>query len=382
MERGRTGETWRSKRWDSFCVDIPNWSIVLPGFPYTGDDPNGFMSRNELIRHLENYAAKFEMPVHQGVEVRSVEPAEGGPGYIVRTSVEDLEARHVVVATGGFQVPKIPALSSRLSQGILQLTADAYKNPQSLPAGGVLLVGSGSSGGQLSEELVMSGREVYLSTSGCAWTPRRYRGKDTLWWFKRLGKSDRTVDDLPDPNSRFSCTPMITGKDGGHNLSLRSLSKMGVTLLGHLRSVDGYKLTFLPDVRENIKKGDEITAENLRAIDDYIRDNSIVAPEVTEEERSWKEPEGWVEKSPVESIDLRDADVNTIIWTTGYTVDYSWVRVPVFDASGYPAHHRGVTKFSGLYFIGIPWLYKSKSASLGGIGEDASYISSAIMATR
>ena len=379
LERGRIGETWRSKRWDSFCVDIPNWTLLLPGFPYRGEQPDGFMSRDELTAYLDRYVATFKLPVREGVGVESVDPAGEGPGYLVRTSKGDIEARKVVIATGGFQVPKIPRLSSGLAKDFRQLTPDEYKNPQSLPAGGALVVGSGSSGGQLSEELAKSGRKVYLSTSACAWTPRRYRGKDTLWWFKRVGKSDRTVHDLPDSRSRFSCTPMITGKDGGHNLSLRSLSKMGVTLLGHLRSIDGHEVAIVPDLAENIRKGDQTTSENLKGVDDYILENGIAAPELTEEERSWQEPDEWVDRSPTLSLDLREAGVNTVIWTTGYTVDYSWVHVPVFDATRYPVHYRGVTKFSGLYFIGIPWLYKSKSASLGGIGEDASYISAAIM---
>ena len=388
LERGRVGETWRSKRWDSFCLDLPNWGILLPGFPYSGDQPDGFMSRDGIVAYLEHYADCFNLPILKGVNVESVEPSPEGHSYLIRTMDAVFEAKHVVVATGGFQVPKLPSVNTHLPADFLQLTPDTYKNPESLPPGAVLLVGSGSSGGQIAEELIEAGREVYLSTSRCAWTPRRYRGKDTVYWFIKMGRSDEIVDKpggdhidfSKEADSKFACTPMISGKNGGHDLNLRLLARKGVILLGRLQSIRGYEITLAPNLEQNIREGDETTSNTLKLIDQFIEENQIDAPELTPEESSWKHPviEPRIQQERRTVLNLQSANISTLIWTTGYRVDYSWVHVPVFDDKGYPVHRRGVTSVQSLYFIGLPWLYKRNSAGLGGVGQDAEYIASVI----
>ena len=376
LERGRVGETWRSGRWDSFTLVTPNWMTQLPGFPYQGDDPDGFLPREDIVAYLEQYAASFNAQIQCGVQVTAVRQQPGGDGYIVEAEERTFGARNVVLATGAYPKPKLPLLSTALPVDIRQMHTSEYRNPQALPSGAALVVGTGQSGCQIAEELHQSGRQVYLSTSSCGRAPRRYRGKDSTWWLARLGFFDRTVDQLPSPAAKFACSPHVSGQQGGHDINLRQLAKEGIILLGHLQAGQGRQIILAPDLEENFAKADAFAAQITQGIDEYIKKTGmeVAANRTTAEAPS----NGATSTKPLLTLDLQVAGISTIIWASGYKLDFGWVHLPVFDQTGYPVHRRGVTAFPGLYFLGLHWLYKMKSALLYGVGEDAAFIASAI----
>ena len=366
-------EAWRNQRWDSFTLLTPNWMIRLPGAEYQGDSPHGFMSRLEIIQYLENYLERYGMPVRYGVRVGSVEPAQDG--YLLRTSQGEFLASNVVVATGSFRHPKIPAFSANLSGDILRLHSSAYRNPAQLPAGAVLVVGSAQSGCQIAEELYLAGRKVYLCVGTAGRLPRRYRGRDTADWFYELGGFDRTPDMLPSPKARFAGNPHVSGKDGGHTLNLHQFTRDGVTLLGHIRSARDHRIELAPDLHESLAKADQFEADLVKAIDGYIAKNGINAPEdeVPVLRDGYSAP-------LLTELDLHRAGVSSVIWAMGFTFDSNLVRLPVYDEFNYPVTSRGVTRFPGLYFVGLHFLHSAKSTLLLGVGEDARYVAEHIAA--
>ena len=376
LEQGRVGETWRSGRWDSFTLNTPNWMTQLPGFPYQGDDPDGFLPREDIVAYLEQYAASFHAPLQCGVRVTAVRQQPGGGGYLVDAEEITVKARNIVLATGAYPKPKLPTASAALSVDICQLHTSEYRNPQMLPSGAVLVVGTGQSGCQIAEELHESGRQVYLSTSSCGRAPRRYRGKDSTWWLSRLGFFDRTLDQLPSPTAKFACNPHVSGNHGGHDINLRQFARQGMILLGHVQAAQGKQMILAPDLEENLTKADAFAAQITQGIDEYIKRTGMdVAANNTIREVP---PTGALTAKPILTLDLQSAGINTIIWATGYKLDFGWMHLPVFDQTGYPVHQRGVTAYPGLYFLGLHWLYKTKSALLYGVGEDAAFIASAI----
>jgi putative flavoprotein involved in K+ transport len=378
LERGRVAETWRSQRWDSFTLVTPNWMTQLPGFPYQGEDSDGFLPHDEIVLTLERYAQSFQAPVHCGVQATGVRLRPEGNGYLVETSADTYEAANVVLATGGFPRPKLPQASAAIPVNIMQLHSSQYRKPQRLPSGSVLVVGSGQSGSQIAEELHQSGRQVYLCVSRCGRSPRRYRGKDVMWWVNQMGGYDRTVDSLPSPAARFVCHPDLSGKNGGHAINLRQLAREGVVLLGRLQEVHGNHVMLAPDLEENLTRADALAMQLMHAIDDYVLRTGMDVPvESMIEDPTSK----WVPPAePIPELDLYAAGISTVIWATGFKLDFGWVHVPVFDEAGAPLHQRGITSSPGLYFLGLPWLYKEKSALLFGIGEDAAFLAADIAA--
>jgi len=366
----QAGEAWRN-RWDSFTFVTPNWSIRLPGMGYAGDDPDGFMAKDEIVATFERYAARFNMPIRYRVRAMAVE--QGGGGYFVTTSTGTIEARNVVVATGPFQRPKIPPFSKNIPARVLQLPSGQYRNPQALPAGEVLVVGSAQSGSQIAEELYKSGRKVYLSTSSAGRVPRRYRGQDIVWWLEQIGWFDQTPDQLPNPNARFAGNPHTTGRDGGHTLNLHQFSRDGVTLFGHVWGAEDGNILFASDLQENLTKMDQIEVDVLKAIDTFIEKAGLVVPI----ESPPRLTDGY-DATVITKLNLKAAGISSLIWAMGYTLDFSWIKFPIFDEHGYPKQKRGVTEYQGLYFLGLNWMYKRKSAILLGIAEDAAYIASQI----
>ena len=380
LERAdRPGSAWR-QRWDSFTLVTPNWACRLPGAPYSGDDRDGFTPRDEILDVFESYTASQELPVRFGVDVTAVEPLAGRPGYLVRTIGADtigadFEAQNVVVATGMYQRPKIPDFSSGLPTDVLQLHSGQYRNPASLPPGAVMVVGSGQSGCQIAEELYKSGRRVYHSIGSAGRAPRRYRGKDTYEWLVLAGFFDRTPDMLPSPKARFAPDPHLSGAGGGHTLNLHRFARDGVTLLGHLRGATDGRLDVAPDLHESLSKADQFEAQLVKLIDGYIAKNGLDAPE----ERLPELRDGF-DQAVITELDVRTAGITTVIWAAGYRFDFSWVKLPVCDEDGYPVQERGVTRYPGLYFVGLPWLHTRKSGLLLGVGEDAEYIAGRIAA--
>ena len=366
----KVAEVWRN-RWDSFTLITPNWMTRLPGAEYQGDDPDGFMARDDLVAYFEEYIKRFELPIRYGIRVTSIEPSEAG--YLIKTNKSDYEAANVVVAMGLHQQSKMPLFSTNFPSEIYQIHSSEYRNPDTLPVGPVVVVGSAQSGCQIAEELYQSGRKVYLSVSSAGRIPRRYRGKDITSWMTDIGFFDRTVDKLPSPQDKFAASAQGTGKDGGHTINLHQFAKDGVVLLGRIQSVQEDRIVLTPDLKENLAKGDKFEAFMVKEIDNYIERKGLDAPlDPLPELRDGYNSEEILE------LDLQSAGIKNVIWATGYKFDFSLVKPPAFDDDGYPVQKRGASEFPGLYFIGLPFLHTSKSGLLAGVGDDAANVVSAI----
>jgi putative flavoprotein involved in K+ transport len=365
LERARIGETWR-RRWDSFCLVTPNWTLRMPGHPYDGDDPDGFMPRDEIVAYLERCAAAIEAPVREGVEVTALRPLPGG-GLELATSQGSIEAHSVVLATGAYQRPHRPAAAATLPADLLQIDVEGYRNPAELPDGPILIVGSGQSGCQIAEELSRSGREVFLACGRAPWGPRRIGGRDVLWWALETGYLDATVSSLPDPQARLAANVLATGHGGGHDLHLRTLRAMGVTLLGHFLGAEGTRARFAPDLAETVAWGDERNAQLMGLVDRLVAERGLPAVDLPP-------PEPFDADAP-EELDL--TGFGAAVFTCGFRPDHaSWVHCPgAFDELGFPIHEDGAcAAAAGLHFIGVHFLRKRKSSTFLGIGEDAAIV--------
>jgi putative flavoprotein involved in K+ transport len=379
LERGRVGERWRSERWDSFCFQFPNWTIELPGYKYQCDDPEAFAPGREVVRFIEDYAAYIKAPTRCGVEVASLERTEDSSRYLLTTNNGAIEAANVVIATGPYQLPVIPAMSAHVPNNILQVHSNAYRNPAQLRPGAVLVVGSGASGCQIADDLQQSGHRVYLSVGRHSRTPRRYRGQDFAYWGAALKRPEQIVDTVP-INLRKGAEVLLTGANGGYDVDLRSMAARGIVLLGHLQGIQDGALILADDLEQNLAKGDESLENFKKAVDDYVTNNGLEAPEEREPEVNSN-----ITKEisiPVSHLNLKDAGVSGIVWATGFRYDFDWVKLPIFDDGGEPVHRRGVTQFPGIYFLGLRWLYKRKSAFLlrASGAEDATYLAEQIIA--
>jgi putative flavoprotein involved in K+ transport len=379
LERGRIGERWRSERWDSFTLQTPNWVNGLPGFPYAGDDPDGFLPRDDVVRLLEGYAAKLKAPLRTGIAVESVRQDSRPRRYRIGTSTGIIQAQNVVVATGPFQRPKIPPFAARFSPGILQLSASEYRNPEQLPPGAVLVVGSGASGCQICEELNERGRTVYFSLGRCERQPRRYRGRDVIWWAVALGRWNQPTDTLASPDDKYRAGAQLSGTRGGHDLDYRRLADGGVVLLGHLRGLEDGTLGFAADVRETLAAWDQSLKAFKARVDDHVRQAELDAP--PDEAPGDLSPGTCDTMDPITGLDPVAAGITAIIWATGFEYDYGWIELPILDAAGAPVHERGVTAAAGLYFLGLRWLHRRSSAFIGGVGQDAAYLAEHIAAS-
>ena len=365
LERGRVGETWR-RRWDSFCLVTPNWTVQLPEHPYDGNDPDGFMARDEIVAYLERYAAACGAPVREGVQVTSLRPTANG-GFALATSDGELRANTVVLATGAYQRPHRPRAAATLPADVLQLDADDYRNPHELPAGAVLIVGSGQSGCQIAEELRQAGRDVFLACGRAPWGPRRIGDHDLLWWALETGFWDAPASGLPDPSARLFANIVATGRDGGHDLHLRTLKRDGVTLLGRFLGADGHVARFAPDLADSVVWGDQRHAEFMALVRKLVAQRGLPEPGIAD-------PEPFEDGGPRE-LDLQG--VGAVVFTSGFRPDYaSWVDVPgAFDDVGFPLRDEGAsTAAPGLYFVGVHFLRKRKSSLLIGVGEDAAIV--------
>jgi putative flavoprotein involved in K+ transport len=365
--------SWRG-RWDSFTLVLPNWTYQIPDNGYNGGDPDGFMERNDLVARMEQFSASFQPEIRFGTKVTSVEKNLNGGNFLVRTPESAFSAENVVVAAGTFQTPKVPPFSKSLSKDITQIHTNDYRNPESLPAGAVLVVGTGQSGCQIAEELYQSGRKVFLCVGRANRVPRRYRGKDIIWWLEKINFFDQTADSLASSKERFNAHPFVTGKDGGRSLNLHQFAKDGVVLLGHMKNAQGYSVQFVPDLKENLHKVDQFVAELKQKIDDLIIEQNIAAEAAPEK----IEIKNGYEAEIIEELDLNAEGIKTIIWATGYKYDFSWVDFPILDQDGYPIQDRGVSEIPGLYFLGLHFMYKRRSGLLWGVGEDAAHIAEAI----
>jgi putative flavoprotein involved in K+ transport len=377
LERDRPGYEWRERRWDSFCLVTPNWQCQLPGFPYDGPDPDGFMGRNEIVAYLEKYAASFDPPLVHGAEVTRLRSGLRGP-FRLATSAGDLTADQVVVATGPYQLPAIPPSAARLPGGITQLHSSQYRRPWQLPPGAVLVVGTGQSGCQIAEDLHLAGRQVHLSVGSAPRVARRYRGRDVVAWLDTMGYYDKGISEFADADSvRLRANHYVTGRDGGHDIDLRAFARDGMRLHGRLAAISGARLDFAADLGANLDRADAVSESIKDSIDAFIDASGTDAPPEPRYAPVWQPPGG-----PEPQLDLDHAGISAVIWSTGFGRDYRWVDVPVFDGRGYPTHDRGVTNCPGLYFIGLPWLHTWGSGRFSGVGRDARHLAARIIADR
>jgi putative flavoprotein involved in K+ transport len=374
LERDLVGHDWRERRWDSFCLVTPNWQCDLPGFPYRGADPHGFMVRDEVLDYLAGYARSFDPPLHEGVEVtRLAQEADGG--YGLETSDGAVRAEQVVVATGGYHHPLVPPIAAGLPDDLEQIHSSAYRNPEALPEGPVLVVGTGQSGCQIAEDLHLTGRLVHLSVGSAPRTARFYRGRDVTDWLHDMGHYDVPVTEhtLGD-GIRLQANHYVTGRDGGHDIDLRRFALEGMRLYGHLDRVDRDGLAFADDLGANLDHADGVAQGIKDAIDEYVAGRGLSAPE----EAPYAPP--WHPERRRTRLDLAGGAVRSVVWSTGYRADYRWVELAAFDGAGYPVHHRGVTPLPGLYFLGLPWLHTWGSGRFASVGRDAGYLAHRIAA--
>ena len=374
FEKHKIAHAWRTKRWDSFCLVTPNWQCTLPGYHYPGSDKEGFMQRDEIVRYIEDYARSFGPCIKEGVSVLSVRQHETRNVFEVVTSIGTYTADQVVVATGGYHTPKIPRMAEQLPKSIVQLHSSEYQNARSLPEGEVMVVGTGQSGCQIAEDLLLAERKVHLCVGGAPRSPREYRGKAVVDWLDQMGYYDIPIDEHPQKETvRTKTNHYVTGRGGGREIDLRQFATEGMRLHGRLNTIQDNKFTFKADLKENLDYADSVAESIKGTIDQHIEKAKIDAPIEPAYKPLW-EPE---ETST--NLELEADKISTIIWSTGYHTDFSWIEVPAFNGKGYPGHERGVsTTVENLYFVGLPWLYTWGSARFSGIARDATYLADCI----
>lgn len=373
LEQHRVGHAWRDERWDTFCLVTPNWQCKLPGYAYGGNDPQGFMKRDEIVAYVEGYARSFAANVLEGVRVLSLSRSASGLDFELETSAGHFSADQVVVATGSYHVPSSPPSAGHVPSHITTLHSSSYKNPEQLPEGAVLVVGTGQSGCQIAEDLHFAGRKVHLAVGNAPRCARRYRGRDVVEWLDRLGYYDIPIANHPNREQvRDKTNHYVTGRDGGRDIDLRKLALEGMRLYGPLSAFSATGATFTPELGQHLDAADAVYASINRTIDKFIAERGLDAPQDTEYQPLWRP-----DVEPLE-LDFEREGIRSIVFSTGFRADFAWIRLSAFDASGYPQHERGVTHVPGLYFIGLPWLYTWGSGRFSGVGRDADHLVSHI----
>lgn len=367
LERDEIFHAWKKERWDSFCLVTPNWQCKLPGHEYTGTEPHGFMVKSDIISFVEDFADSFSPPVLESVAVTGL--TKDGGRFFLKTSKGEFTADQVCIATGGYHKPITPRMAERLPPRLLQLHANQYRNPEQLPDGAILVVGTGQSGCQIAEDLHLAGRKVHLAVGSAPRVSRFYRGRDIVDWLQDMGHYDLSVTDHPmQEGVRGKANHYVTGRDGGRDIDLRKFALEGMSLHGHLAAVAGEQLEFAQDLADSLDSADRVNDRIKDSIDAYISGQKIAAPTEHRYVPVW-EP---ADADP--ALDLGAAEITSIIWCVGYQPDYAWVHVPVFTGRGTPSHVRGVTAVPGLYFLGLPWLHTWGSGRFAAIAQDAAHL--------
>lgn len=372
LEKHTPMHAWRTQRWDAFCLVTPNWQCKLPGHDYDGPEPHGFMKKDQIVAYLEAFLKKVNPPMLTGVTVQHVKARPEG-GYAVQTTAGLFTADQVVVASGGYHEPVVPRLAERLPAHITQLHSEQYRNQQSLPEGGVLVVGSGQSGAQIAEDLHLAGKQVHLAVGDAPRCARFYRGRDVVDWLADMGYYDMPVDQHPlREGVRDNTNHYVTGRDGGRDIDLRAFAKQGMKLYGLLDSLQDGVVSFQDNLKAALDQADKVYNGINAAIDKHIAEQGIDAPAGGVYEPVWQ-PDGNHTR-----LDLAAEGITSVIWCIGFKPDFSWLDAPVFNGRGQPVHHRGVTRQAGLYFLGLPWLYTWGSGRFSGVARDALYLAEAI----
>jgi len=375
LERHRIAERWRTGRWDSLVMNGPAWHDRFPGMEFPGQSPNSFPLKDQVADYFESYARMIAAPVRCGVDVAAVRRNAGCVGFRVETSAGVLEANNVVAVTGPFQTPVIPNVIPE-GAGVVQIHSSNYRNPAQLPAGAVLVVGAGSSGAQIADELLRAGRKVYLSVGPHERPPRAYRGRDFCWWLGVLGQWD-TENRVA---GKEHVTIAVSGAHGGYTIDFRRFAAEGMMLVGSTRSYRNGVVSFASDLSDNIAMGDASYFSLLDQADDYVIRNGLELPEEPGARKVGPDPECLVR--PMRELDLGAAGVASVIWATGFSSDYSWLKVDALDEAGKPRHQRGVSTEPGVYFLGLPWQSRRGSAFIWGVWHDAKYLADRISTRR
>jgi putative flavoprotein involved in K+ transport len=370
LERHTIGHEWKTRRWDSFCLVTPNRQCLLPGFPYAGTDPDGFMVKSEIVEYLQAYVASFDPPLLEGVSATRLQRGPDGR-FVIETSAGTLSADQVVLATGPYQTPSLPRMAERLPVSIAQIHSSAYQNAESLAPGAVLVVGTGQSGCQIAEDLHLAGRRVHLATGTAPRVARFYRGRDCMTWLDEIGHYSKGITEFADQDAtRFKVNHYVTGRDGGRDIDLRAFARDGMRLYGRALSIGAGEVGFADNLAANLDGADAISEGIKDLIDAHITAKNISAPTEARYVPVWQ-PEDDIDRT---RLDLAEASITTVIWATGYQRDYHWIELPLFDGRGYPTHERGVTSQAGLYVIGMPWQYTWGSGRFRGVGDDAVFL--------
>lgn len=371
LEKDRIAESWRTRRWDSLVANGPAWHDRFPGMEFADTGPDGFAAKDSVAEYLVEYAERISAPIRCGVEVKKVERNDGKAGFRIETSQGVIEARNVVAATGPFQQPIIPPLVPKETP-IVQLHSNSYRNPGQLPEGAVLVVGAGSSGAQIADELMRSGKKVYLSVGPHDRPPRSYRARDFCWWLGVLGKWDAAAPD----EGAAHVTISVSGAHGGETVDFRKLAEKGMTLVGMTQAFENGVMRFAPDLADNLSNGDANYLSMLDEADAYVERNGLDLPDESEARIIGSDPECVT--NPVLELDLAKAGVTAIVWATGFALDFSWLKVDAFDEQGKPKHQRGVSSEPGVYFLGLPWLSRRGSSFIWGVWHDAKFLADQI----
>ncbi|SCB36305.1 MSMEG_0569 family flavin-dependent oxidoreductase [Rhizobium hainanense] len=366
FEKKTAAHKWKSERWDAFCLVTPNWQCLLPDHPYDGADPHGFMVRDEIVGYLDRFIDKVKAPVLENTEVTLIE--RDGSGFRIETSAGVVGADAVILATSLYANPFIPRAAEKLPESILQLHTASYRNPEILPEGEVMVIGSGQSGCQIAEDLHLAGRRVHLVTGNAPRCARLYRGRDVVDWLTDIGQYDITIEHDGMNKKKHDTNHYLTGRDGGRDIDLRKFAQEGMELYGRMETVSGGKMIFRPNLAKNLDEADRVYNSINALIDRHIADRAIDAPPP-----SVYEPV-WVPERETTELDLEAAGVTSVIWATGFTPDWSFVSLPIFDGTGYPVQRRGVTGIPGTYVLGLPWLWTWGSGRFLGMAKDAEYI--------
>jgi len=377
LESGTAAHEWADSRWDNFTLVTPNWHCRLPGYPYDGPDPDGFMTRDQVAEWLEGFVRSFDPPVREHTRVVETRQRAGG-GFVLDLETpegsETLEADYVVVATGGYHEPIVPAFARAIDPTVTQVHSQAYLNSEQLPDGAVLVVGTGQSGAQIAEDLHLEGRQVHLALGSAPRVARRYRGRDCMTWLSDMGLYDTAVQQYPGGlAAREKTNHYVTGRDGGRDIDLREFAAQGMKLYGSLSDAQGTHLAFEPTLARSLDAADAVYMSICGDIDRYIEREGIDAPL----EDSYVP--GWAPDHEPRVLDLAEAGVTSIVWAIGYRPDYRWLKVGVFDGTGRPTHSRGVTAVPGLFFVGLPWMHTWGSGRFLGIAQDAGHVASSIV---
>ena len=366
FEKKRAMHKWRDERWDAFCLVTPNWQCQLPGHAYDGPDPHGFMVKDEILAYLDAFARKLDAPIREGVEVLSVEKA--GDVFEIVTSAGSCTADAVFLASSLYGEPFRPRCGERIPEAVVQVHSADYRSAAALPAGAVVVVGSGQSGAQIAEDLHLAGRKVHLVTGAAPRCARFYRGRDVVDWLWDIGQYEITVADDGMGRKRHETNHYLTGRDGGRDIDLRAFALQGMALYGRLDDVRAGRLTFAPNLAANLDEADRVYNGINALIDRHIAEKTIAAPPSSVYQPLWRPAE-----EPAE-LDLIAEGVGSIVWATGFTPDWSYARLPIFDGTGYPVHRRGVTGVAGAYVVGFPWLWTWGSGRFLSVGRDAEFL--------